>query len=227
MDQENKLEEFMFQDRIDRLKEIARQRSKNLVVVADGVHDPHNLSAVVRSCEGFGLLNLYVIETHARFRIRSKVTQGAEKWLDIHRHKKPEDCIKALKDQQFDIWIADPSSGSVCVDDLPWKNKLALIFGNEHEGASAKMYQAATGRFHIPMHGFTQSFNISVASAICLAIAVRGRIRELGRHEDLLPEEQQSLVQEWQKRSVRGADKILARVRQPLKEEDTDFEPWK
>ena len=208
------LEPFMLEGRSERLREVAAYRTRGLTVLLDGVHDPHNLSAVVRSCDAFGLLDLHVIESQARFRVRSKISQGCEKWLDIHRHAGPENAIDTLRASGHELWVADASKDSIPVDQVPFQKRLALVFGNEHRGASAKLREAANGTFHIPMHGFSESFNISVAAAITLAIAARQRERLLGRHGDLSPEEQKALVWNWQKRSVKHAKLILARLAQ-------------
>jgi tRNA (guanosine-2'-O-)-methyltransferase len=204
------LEAFLQAPRIDRLRRDAGIRTRSLTVVLDGVHDPHNLSAVVRSCEGFGLLDLWVIESHARFRVNTRVSQGAEKWLDIHRHDDPAACAQALREKGFELWVADPGATGVDIGSLSWENKIALVFGNEHEGVSPQMERAASGRFCIPMHGFSQSLNVSVAVGIGLAIGVRERQRRLGRLGDLTASEQAELVAEWERRSVRYADRILA-----------------
>ena len=188
------------------------QRTRSVTVVLDGTHDPHNLSAVVRSCEGFGILDLWVIESHARFRINSSITQGAEKWLDIHRYDDPAACADALLDKGFELWMADPNSASADVEELAWEKKIALVFGNEHEGVSLQMERAASGRFRIPMHGFSQSLNVSVAAGITLAVGVRERERRLGCFGDLTEDEQAELVAEWERRSVKYADRILAHL---------------
>ena len=208
-----KLESFMLEDRVLHLREVAAKRTRNLVLVLDGVHDPHNLSATVRSCDAFGLLDLHAIETHARFRVSKKVSQGAEKWLDIHRWSNPEACEQALSNDGFELWVADAQLGSIAIDDLPWEKPLALVFGNEHEGASDYMKKQAAGTFHIPMYGFAESFNVSVAVAISLAIAIRGRTCMLGKHGDLTEEQQEKLMSEWSRRSVRKADLILHRLK--------------
>ena len=118
----------------------------------------------------------------------------------------------ALQASGHQLWLADATRDSVPVDRVPFQNRLALVFGNEHQGASAQLREAANGAFHIPMHGFSESFNISVAAAISLAIAVRRREILLGRHGDLSREEQAALVWSWQKRSVKHAKLILARL---------------
>ncbi|HUU01700.1 MAG TPA: RNA methyltransferase [Myxococcota bacterium] len=206
------LERFMLPERVRRLYAAAARRTRELTVVLDGVHDPHNLSAVVRSVEGFGLLDLHVIETHARFGICPKVTQGAEKWLDIHRYPAPQECLAVLQAQGFALWLADPDPAAVAIDKLPWEGRLALVFGNEHEGASDKMRSVAHGKFRIPMRGFSQSLNVSVAAGIVLATGTAERERRTGSPGDLTSEEQAALAAEWQRRSVRAAEQILARL---------------
>jgi tRNA (guanosine-2'-O-)-methyltransferase len=205
------LEDFMLPERAERLRRGAARRSRNLVVVLDGVHDPHNFAAVARSCDAFGLLDLHVIERDARFRVRRKVSQGAEKWLDIHRWPAPRSCFTALAAAGFELWLADGAGGRP-VEAVPWPRRIALVFGNEHAGASDFLRQRAAGRFTIPMHGFAESFNVSVAVGISLAFGVRGRIQALGRHGDLTADQQRRLVGEWQRRSVRHGDRILRRL---------------
>ena len=206
------LEDFMLPERAERLRRVAAGRTRNLVLVLDGVHDPHNLSAVVRSCDAFGLLDLHVIETNARFRVSKKVSQGAHKWLDIHRWPDPEACAQRLQVNGHAVWVADARQDSLAVDELPWDQRLALVFGNEHAGASAHMRRVASGAFHVPMVGFAESFNVSVAVGISLALAHRGRQAALGRHGDLSAGEIDRLVDDWQRRSVRASDLILRRL---------------
>ena len=217
----NPLEQFLLESRIERLKQAVARRTRSLTVALDGAHDPHNLSAVVRSCEGFGLLDLWVVESHARFRTNSKVAQGAEKWVDIHLHDDASTCARELVERGFELWVADAESAGTDVTGVPWERKIALVFGNEHEGVSPEMQEAASGRFSIPMHGFSQSLNVSVAAGISLAIGIRERQRRLGRVGDLSEEEQVELFAEWERRSVRYADKILAHL-ESKREENRD-----
>ena len=212
MNERKALEPFLLSDRIARIESNALLRTRTLVVVLDGVHDPHNQSAVVRSCDGFGLLELHVIESHQRFRCNKKVSQGAEKWLEIIRHRESAPCAAALTGRGFELWVADPKPPSVTVDQLPWERPLALVFGNEHEGPSDAMRARAIGCFHIPMFGFVESFNVSVAVGIALAVGVRERLLRCGRHGDLADAERQQLMATWVRRSVRHADKILSQL---------------
>jgi tRNA (guanosine-2'-O-)-methyltransferase len=212
------LEPFLQEDRIERLRSDASIRTRSLTVVLDGVHDPHNFSAVIRSCESFGLLDLWVIESHGPFKIKTRVTQGAEKWLDIHRRRDPSACADALLEAGFELWVADPRPASIDVGEVAWDKKIALIFGNEHEGVSPQMARAATGRFRIPLPGFSQCLNVSVAAGIALAFGISERERRMGRHGDLTEIEQAELVIEWERRSVRYADRILAHLKSKREE---------
>jgi len=214
----------MYPARVKRLWSATASRTRRLTVILDGVHDPHNFSAVARSVEGFGLLDLHVIETHAPLRLSSKVTQGAEKWIDFHRYSEPGKCLEALEKSEFELWFADPGTQGRQVKNLPWEKKLALVFGNEHEGPSSAIRRGAAGSFRIPMHGFSQSLNISVATGITLAIAAAEREKKLGSHGDLSESECTELAAEWQRRSVRCADKIMERLRDDIFREDENIE---
>lgn len=209
MDTRLALEPFLLSDRMARIENRASLRTRNVVVVLDGVHDPHNQSAVTRSCDGFGLLELHVIEGHQRFRTNKKVSQGAHKWLEIARYKESARCATALENRGFELWVASLDPSSVPVDNLPWDRRVALVFGNEHAGPSNAMRTRATGYFHIPMFGFIESFNVSVAVGIALAIGVRQRLHR-GRHGDLTEEERHQLIASWVQKSVRNSDKILS-----------------
>jgi tRNA (guanosine-2'-O-)-methyltransferase len=209
MDEKLLLEQFLSPERKERLKQAAAFRTRNVCVVLDGVHDPHNLSAVVRSCDAFGLLDLHVIESQKRFRCERKISIGAEKWLDIHRYQNAGTCADTLLGQGYEMWVAVPSEKGVEISQVPWERRLAIVFGNEHTGISAEMGKAASGRFYIPMCGFVESLNVSVAAGIALAISVRERMVRLGWHGDLSDVEQSLLVEQWQRRAVRHSEDIL------------------
>jgi tRNA (guanosine-2'-O-)-methyltransferase len=191
------------------LREAVRHRTRAVCVVLDGVHDPHNLSAAVRSCDAFGVSDLHVVESQARFRCRKKISLGAQKWVQVHRHRSAELCLAGLQKAGYQLWVADPRPGSTAVDELPWEGRVALAFGNERSGVGPEMRKAAAGSFFIPMYGLTESFNLSVATGITLAIGVRERLRRTGRHGDLNEQEQAELLARWYRRSVKRSDQIL------------------
>ena len=181
--------------RKERVDQVVSRRLRGLTLVLEQVHDPHNLAAVLRTAEGFGLQDVHVVEAPGGFRPNAAVTQGADKWIDVHKHRDSVSCAAALRGQGFALYGSRLEGEAVDVEALPFAQdgkKLALIFGNEHEGLSARLASACEGFFKIPMLGFAQSFNVSVAVGITLSTAVLAR-RRLGLGGDLNPEEQEAL----------------------------------
>jgi tRNA (guanosine-2'-O-)-methyltransferase len=166
--------------RAERIDRVVADRLGSLTLVLEGVHDPHNLAAVLRTAEGLGLQEVHVVEAPKGFRPSSAITQGADKWLDVTRHASAGACVGALRERGFQIFASLLSPEALPLDELPFERKLALVFGNEHEGVSAALAEACDGTFRIPMYGFTQSFNISVAAAIAIRTGVEAARRAVG-----------------------------------------------
>jgi tRNA (guanosine-2'-O-)-methyltransferase len=176
--------ELLLDRRAERIDRVVAERLGTLTLVLEGVHDPHNLAAVLRTAEGLGLQEVHVIlggsGAPAGFRPSAKITRGADKWLDVTRHHGPEACVEALRERGFRLFASLLSEEAQPVDQLPFEQKLALVFGNEHEGVSRRLAEACDGSFRIPMYGFTQSFNISVAAAIAIHTGVAAVRRAAG-----------------------------------------------
>jgi tRNA (guanosine-2'-O-)-methyltransferase len=153
--------------RFDRFQKVIAQRTRSVVPVLEGFADPHNMSAVLRSADAFGLQELHVVETEQAFVASRNVAKGAERWLDVHKHKQPEACIEALKERGYKILVAS-MAGELRPEAIRKRKRVALVFGNEHHGASEYMKSQADGTFAIPMVGFVESLNVSVATAIAL-----------------------------------------------------------
>ena len=170
--------------RAERIDRVVAERLGTLTLVLEGVHDPHNLAAVLRTAEGLGLQEVHVIlggsGAPAGFRPSAKITQGADKWLDVTRHHGPEACVGALRERGFQLFASLLDDEAQPLDQLPFERKIALIFGNEHEGVSRELADACDGCFRIPMYGFTQSFNVSVAAAIAIHTGVAAVRRGVG-----------------------------------------------
>jgi tRNA (guanosine-2'-O-)-methyltransferase len=177
--------------RAQRIDRVVAERLGSLTLVLEGVHDPHNLAAVLRTAEGLGLQEVHVLEAPIGFRPNSKITQGADKWLDVVRHRSVGLCVEALRARGFLLFASLLAEESQPLERLPFDRKLALVFGNEHEGVSKELAAACDGSFKIPMYGFTQSFNISVAAAIALHAGVEAARRGGGGH--LPPRERAAL----------------------------------
>jgi tRNA (guanosine-2'-O-)-methyltransferase len=207
------LREFLSEARAARIEAVLAQRLSGLTVVIENLHDPHNGAAALRSVEGFGLCELHVVEAAEPFRFSSKVTQGCEKWVAIHRYPTFAACAGALHARGFGLWAAlPPAPGTPTVDvgSLDVGRPVALVFGNEHAGLTPEAAALCDGRFSIPMAGMTGSFNLSVSVALSVFDCARRRRALLGGG-DLSDAERAELRARWYRLSVDAADAILAR----------------
>ncbi|MGE4131348.1 MAG: TrmH family RNA methyltransferase [Bdellovibrionales bacterium] len=153
-------------ERRARLQQVAQNRTTQVVSVLENIYDRGNVSAVMRSAESFGFLKMHLVEAPgARFKAANRVTKGADKWLDVQVHPTAEATAHTLREQGYQIWVTDLETND-SLDNLDWTKPLAFVLGNEKDGVSPEMKRLADGRFRIPMVGFSQSFNISVAGAL-------------------------------------------------------------
>jgi tRNA (guanosine-2'-O-)-methyltransferase len=173
--------ELLLARRKERIDQVVAQRVRGLTLVLEQVHDPHNLAAVLRTSEALGLQDLHVVASPKGFRPSQAVTQGADKWLDLHKHPSASACADELHREGFRIFGSRLDGAALDLNALPFGERLALVFGNEHAGLSPELAERCDGFFRIPMLGFSQSFNISVAVGITLATAMQARRdRQLG-----------------------------------------------
>ncbi len=197
-----------------RRKAIARvvaDRTWNVVSVLEGIYDFGNINAVMRSAEALSFQRMHAIETVADYKEANRVAQGAEKWIDLVRWKTTSDCVAHLKGKGYRI-LATSLEGAEPIGDYAFDQPTALVFGNERAGVTDEMLEAADGCVRIPMAGFTQSFNISVAAALCFYHIRQDRIARLGAHGDLSPEEQEHLIASYYARHVTTAPAIMRRI---------------
>lgn len=154
------------EERRARLDEVVAQRSLHVVPVLENIYDRGNVSAVMRSSEAFGFLRMYLVDQPgARFKAANRVTRGAEKWLDVKSFSSPAEAVTDLKARGYQVWATDLNT-PYSIGDVDWTRPTAIVLGNEKDGVSPEMLKLADGRFRIPMQGFSQSFNISVAAAL-------------------------------------------------------------
>lgn len=198
-----------------RIEQVVGGRTLSIVPVLEGLHDRGNASAVLRSAEAMGLQRVHVIELLRKFKKANRVTQGAEKWLDVERWQTTGACVEHLKGAGYRI-VATAMEGSRPIDELAFDQPTALVFGNEHEGVTPELLAASDERVHIPMHGFTQSFNISVAAALAFYHIRLDRMRRLGHHGDLSAAQRTRLIASYYMRSVGNAELLLLRSRHSL-----------
>jgi tRNA (guanosine-2'-O-)-methyltransferase len=169
-------ESLLLDGRRERIDEVVAQRTRSVTVVLDRLEDNFNMAAVLRTCEGLGIQEVHVVENpEISFEPNGAVTQGCDKWLDIARYRNFGACRKALSARGFALWASAVRPDATPLEDARFDGKVALIFGNERYGVSEEVLAGVDGMFWIPMRGFSRSFNISVAAAMALSQAMRGR----------------------------------------------------
>lgn len=162
-----------------RVRDVLLRRQKSLTIVLEDVHDPHNASAVMRSCDGVGILDVHLVYVHEEPPRRSfarTTSASAAKWVRLHYHDAIEDCYAALREQGFRIYATALGRESVELYDVDFTEPTALVFGNEHRGVSRAAIDGADATLFIPMQGMVESLNISVAAAVSLYEAMRQRM---------------------------------------------------
>ena len=200
----NVLGEMMTDERRETIDFVVSNRTNTLHVAIEGVHDPHNTAAIIRSADAFGIQNIHIIEGETRFKSSASVTQGAHKWIDVHVYPDTATFIEAMRQQGMKILVA-AMDGAVDVADVDISEPIVLVFGNEAAGISDEMRSQADGAFKIPMFGFVESFNVSVAAGISIAT-----LRQKGGG-DLSQEAQSVLKARYYLRSVRAGYEIIKR----------------
>ncbi len=217
----DKLQEMLLDERRRRIEQVVAQRTRSLAVVLEDLEDPHNIAAVLRSCEAFGIQEVHAITRHYAFHPNPKITQGAEKWLDLSLYREPQRCLSLLKQRGYLLAATHLSEDAVSLFDLPVDRPVALVFGTEKVGVSPETLAACDLRFKIPMLGFSQSFNISVATAICLSHLVFKRLERLGKTGDLPEAEQQAMRERFFSLAIKQRHRIF----QPKRQKNPDDGP--
>lgn len=195
--------------RLERIDAVISARLKSVTVVLDRLLDAHNVAAVLRTSEGVGLSLVHVVPHDARDAgAHRRVTQDADKWLDVRGASSGAQAARELSREGFAVYAGHLDAKARPYTEIPADRPVALLFGNEHEGPSADTLSACTGTFRIPMAGFTQSFNVSVAAGIALSRICSARRAFLQSAGDLSPEERREL----RSRFLRLAAKLARRV---------------
>jgi tRNA (guanosine-2'-O-)-methyltransferase len=165
----------MTPERIKRLNDVLDKRQPGLTVVLENVQDPHNISAVMRTCDAVGIQDIYILNTmipkHKKWGYRS--SSSAAKWLTIHQFTDTKECFDALREKFDKIYTTHLSSNAVGLYELDFNQRVALVFGNEHGGLSEETIALSDGNFIIPQVGIIKSLNISVACAVSVYEAFR------------------------------------------------------
>ena len=204
------LQSYLTDRRKQLFKEVLAQRTRHFAVVTEDVYQLHNTSAVMRSCDVFGIQDLYVVEERFGKRVDKEIAMGAQKWVDIHRFKSTKECIQELRGKGYQIIATTPHDNSTLLHEFDVSKKSAFFFGQEKYGVSDEVMEQADGYLKIPMYGFTESLNISVSAAIILQeVVTRMRIENVDWQ--LTENEKLELEFQWTQKTIKSVDKIMER----------------
>ncbi len=208
------LEGFITPERRERFLQVLSNRTRFLTVALEDVYQLHNASAVIRSCEVFGIQDAHLIEGRYGRRLDKNIAMGAQRWVDIHRYDTSLSCMESLRSKGYRIIATTPREGSQTLQSFALEQPTVLFFGTEKEGLSPELLEAADGALYIPMFGFTESLNISVAAAIILQELTR-RLRQSNLPWHLSEAEILEKRFDWTCKTIRSVDEIIARYSSP------------
>lgn len=194
-------------ERRKRFDEVLTHRTFEVATVCESIYDRGNISAVIRSAEAFGFAPFHIIETDEKFKNSARITRGAEKWIEEKKWQSSAEAIRFLKSEKRKL-IVTSLDANIAIDDIDFSQPVALVMGNEKEGVSEVMKASADYRIKIPMYGFVQSFNISVAAAISLYHISQKR-KQLGKTSELTKEQKEILKAHYVIRTLdSGVDQL-------------------
>ncbi len=198
--------QFVTPHKQDRFDDVIQSRTRHLTIVLEDIYQSHNASAVLRSCDCFGIQDVHIIENKNLYTINPDVELGSSKWLTLMKYHGAEDntasCLGALRDRGYRIVATSPHQNDYVLNELPLEQKTALLFGTELRGLSPKALEMADCSVRIPMAGFTESLNISVSAAICL-YELTQRLRRSAIEWQLSKSEKIDILIQWAERVVK------------------------
>ena len=207
------LEGFISEERKERFLEVLAKRTRFLTVAIEDVYQLHNTSAVIRSCDAFGVQDVHVVENRFGKRLDKNIAMGAEQWVDVHRYQTTTQCMEALKEKGYQIIATTPHNDSNLLADAKITSKTALFFGTEKEGLSQAVLEQADGFLKVPMVGFSESLNISVSAALIIQ-QLGDTLRKSNLPWHLTAMEILEKQLDWTKKSIKDIDGVLTRYHQ-------------
>jgi tRNA (guanosine-2'-O-)-methyltransferase len=204
------LSNFITENKKRRIEEVLEKRTRYVTVVLEDIFKPHNASAVLRTVDCFGLQDVHVIENNNQYKVNPYVTRGASQWVDLLRYREKgaentKRCYESLKERGFKIYATTPNAEGILPEEINLDHKVALALGNEHTGLSSEAIEYADELVRLPMHGFTESYNISVTASICLYDLVK-RLHASEIHWKITEDEKEDLRMKWYRRVVKRID---------------------
>ena len=208
------LEGFVTEKRKNTFKNILLNRTRHFTVVLEDIFQQHNSSAVIRSCDVFGIQDIHIIENKYHSKVSRHVAKGSQKWLNLNNYKEDKnntkDCLTRLKNEGYQIIATSPHNNTCTLHDLDISKKSAFIFGVEKSGVSEELLINSDEILTIPMVGFTESLNISVAAAIILE-NLTNKLRNSNYQWRLSEKEQEIIYANWLEKSIKNVDEIKNR----------------
>ena len=204
------LESYLTENRKQRFKDVLSNRTKHFTVAVEDVYQLHNTSAVIRSCDVFGIQDVHIIEELNVKRIDREIAMGAQKWVDVHRYNSTSSCIDSLKNGGYQIVATSPHRQDTEIDNFDISKPSCFFFGQETEGLSQTVIDRADKFLRIPMVGFTESLNISVSAAIILQQLTQ-RLRASNINWELSQEEQLEKRMDWCKKTLKNYRMLIER----------------
>ena len=205
------LSNMISENRRDKFDAVANYRTRHITVVLEDIYQPHNASAVLRSCDIFGVQDIHIIENRNTYTVNPDVALGSAKWLSLHKYKKNDNnslaCLNDLKEKGYKIVATSPYEKYPTLDELVIEQPIALVFGTELTGISDTIINNADEFVRIPMYGFTESFNISVSAALCLHTLVN-KLHKSSINWKLTDDEKDEILLQWLKNSIKKSDII-------------------
>lgn len=204
------LENIISEERKERFLDILKDRTNYITVAIEDVFQMHNTSAVIRSCDAFGIQTAHLIESKYSEPLDKNIAMGAQQWVTTPRYNSTTQCIDTLRKDGYKIIATSPHTDSYLLDDFKIDDKIALFFGTERSGLSQEVLEKADGYVKIPMVGFSESLNISVSAAIILqhiTTELKKTVKDWGLTED----EKLTIRLDWTKKSIKSIEDILER----------------
>lgn len=206
------LRPHMRERRLRRIRSVVAERTRTVVPVVEGLANTGNVSAVMRSAEALGYQDFHIVEgQNERYKHSQRTAQGAQHWLDVWRWQAPTGVTDELHDRGYRLLATHLHAEAVPLREIDFTQPTALVFGNEEDGVSDPMMDVVDGACVIPLPGFTESFNVSVAAAVALYHAQQDRLARQGHHADLDDAAQTRLTARFVLRSVNHAEQIIRR----------------
>ncbi|MBI2270931.1 MAG: RNA methyltransferase [Bacteroidetes bacterium] len=202
---------FASEERVKKFYDVINNRTRHFTIVLEDIYQPHNASAVLRSCDCFGIQDVHIIENKNQYTVNQDIALGSSKWLNLIKYKEHPNntlaCINDLKKKGYKIIATSPHKDDNIIQKLDITSKTALVFGTELKGISDEVMRHADGFVKIPMFGFTESFNISVSAALCLHTLVH-KLHHSEIHWQLDNKEKEEVMIEWLRNSINRSELI-------------------